>query len=176
MRDSLDFDKLCHKALKILVNKRIETELYRKEKEIVFGVKREDLENELSLTKEELFVVTSILKEAKEIKVYNNDFLGYYAIQKGIYSYGDKKYLNKNQNKKRENIKYYVQVLIPIITSFIALGSILLNISQWKSSKAKSDTIMKLNKESEQVHIRLDSLEEKTKNIDSVFLVNGQNP
>ncbi|SFD74945.1 hypothetical protein SAMN04489722_1301 [Algibacter lectus] len=176
IRDKLNYDILTHNTLKILVQKRIECEVYHKERKVDLAVSRDVLCKKMSLNKDELFVVTSILKENKEIKKYDNEFFGYFAIQKGIFSYGENKYLNKEKNKKRENIKYYIQILIPVITSLIALASIILNISQWKYNTKQTTSKSIINKESEQGHTRLNFLEEKTKNVDSVLRKNFYKP
>ena len=164
IRDDLNYNKLCHKVLRVLIKKRIECEIYHKERNVDLAINRDDLCKKTKLSKDELFVVTSILKENGEIKVYSNDFFGYYAIQKGIFSYGENKYLNKEKNKNRENTKYYVQIVIPIITSLIAFSSIILNISQWKYSQLQEHKEIEKKYIKERTHSELNYLENETKN------------
>ena len=175
IKDNLEFDKLCHIALSILISKRIEAELYHKERKVCLAVSKEELCERLKINKEELFVVTSILKDAQEIDLYAMEFDGYFAKPKGIYSYGDKKYLKKRKLEKRENTKYYIQVIIPVATVIIAFLSIMLNISQWKYSTIQKTSEIELKKQMESIHKELNSLKESTKN-KGIFSLKNEQP
>ncbi|MCX7549153.1 hypothetical protein OS188_14440 [Xanthomarina sp. F1114] len=175
-RENLDYDLLSHKILGILIRQRINVEIYHKERNVVLGVEYEELKKELDITKEEMFIVTSKLREELEIEPYRVDFEGYFAKPKAVYSYVSRKYLKKTRNEKRENIKYYLQIVIPVVSLLIAFLAITLNILQWQSNKKKSEQEIILNTELEKLNIRLDYLEEKTKNVDSVLLKIEQNP
>ncbi len=129
-REDLDYDFLRHRTLGVLIRKRIDVELYHKEKDIVLGVNHDELLKQLGVTKEELFIVTSKLREETEIEFYNDAFKGYFAKPKAIDAYISKKYLKRPRNEKRENVKYYFQIIVPIISLIVAAMSIGLNIYQ----------------------------------------------
>ena len=77
----------------------------------------QDVLSELYFEKEILY--TDVLKETKNNK-------GILSTQKGLTSYANKKYLNRVKIQKRENIRFYIQILIPIISLVIAVLSLFL--------------------------------------------------
>jgi len=166
-RKNLDYQKLTHQTLGFLIENRIEAEVYHKNRKVNLAIKKKELVKKLNISKEELFVITSKLKHNLEIDTYDVEFFGYFAKPIAVNSYISKKYLNEKINKKRENIKYYVNIFSPILTAIIALLSISLNISQWQYNKLQKT--LKNNKkiELEQTHKELNYLKGKTKNIES---------
>jgi hypothetical protein len=169
-RKDLNYDKLTHEALGFLIINRIESEVYHKERKVSLAVEKKELANKLNITEEELFVITSNLKNELEIDNYDIEFFGYFAKPIAVNSYISKKYLNKKRNETRETYKYYVQIIAPVLTSFIAILSITLNMYQWRYNTEQSVLKEETNKEQEYTRNQLNLLVEKTKNMDSVFL------
>ena len=169
-RKDLNYDKLTHQALGFLITNRIEAEVYHKERKVLLAVEKNMLAEKLNITKEELFVVTSNLKNELEIDTYDVDFFGYFAKPIAVNSYVSKKYLNKNKNEIRETRKYYMQIIAPILASLIAVLSITLNMYQWRYNTQQKVLKKEIGKEQEYTRNQLNLLVEKTKNMDSVLL------
>jgi hypothetical protein len=169
-RKDLNYDKLTHKALGFLITNRIKAEVYHKERKVLLAVEKNELAKKLNITKEELFVVTSNLKNELEIDTYDVDFFGYFAKPIAVNSYVSKKYLNKKKNEIRETRKYYMQIIAPILASIIAILSISLNMYQWRYNIKQLVIKEEMSKEQEYTRNQLNLLVEKTKNMDSVFL------
>jgi hypothetical protein len=169
-RKNLNYDKLSHEALGFLITNRIEAEVYHKERKVFLAVEKNELAKKLNITKEELFVVTSNLKNELEIDTYDVYFFGYFAKPIAINSYVSKKYLNKKKNEIRETRKYYMQIIAPILASIIAILSISLNMYQWRYNTQQEVLKKEIGKEQEYTRSQLNLLVEKTKNMDSVLL------
>jgi hypothetical protein len=169
-RKDLNYDKLTHEALGFLITNRIEAEVYHKERKVFLAVKKNELAEKLNITKEELFVVTSNLKNELEIDTYDVDFFGYFAKPIAVNSYVSKKYLNKKRNEIRETYKYYVQIIAPVLASLIAILSITLNMYQWRYNTQQKVLKEEISKEQEYTRNQLNLLVEKTKKMDSVLL------
>jgi hypothetical protein len=169
-RKDLNYDKLTHQALGFLITNRIEAEVYHKERKVLLAVEKNMLAEKLNITKEELFVVTSNLKNELEIDTYDVDFFGYFAKPIAVNSYVSKKYLNKKKNEIRETRKYYMQIIAPILASLIAVLSITLNMYQWRYNTQQKVLKKEIGKEQEYTRNQLNLLVEKTKNMDSVLL------
>lgn len=60
-----------------------------------------------------------------EIAFYHIKFKGFIGTDIGIVSYTSKKYLERKKNNRRESIKFYLGVFIPLVSLLIALFSIL---------------------------------------------------
>jgi hypothetical protein len=169
-RKDLNYDKLTHKALGFLITNRIEAEVYHKERKVLLAVEKNELAKKLNITKEELYVVTSNLKNELEIDTYDLDFFGYFAKPIAVNSYVSKKYLNKKRNETRETYKYYVQIIAPVLASIIAILSITLNMHQWQYNTQQKVLKEEIGKEQEYTRNQLNLWVKKDKNMDSVFL------
>lgn len=82
------------------------------------GLSYKDILNNLNVSETELNIIISELYENKEIK---NGHDGLIIEKKGISSFSNNFYIKQSRNYKLNLIKDYVQIIVPILTSIIAI-------------------------------------------------------
>lgn len=112
----MNYYKQKHKVLKFLTfsnNFQLdENNLLKK------GLSFKDILNNLNVSETELNIIISELYENKEIKKGND---GLIIEKKGISSFSNNFYIKESRNYKLNLIKDYVQIIVPILTSIIAI-------------------------------------------------------
>lgn len=86
----------------------------------------------LNITHDEFVIMSTELLDKKEIKYLeiNNDMetLGLYALSDGITAYANEKYLKIAREQRREDIKFWAQLILPVLSFIIAAMALYLNI------------------------------------------------
>lgn len=114
-------DKKRHQLLKILSNERYGTSYDEKDSS---AVSFETIEKNLNLSRWELDKLTSELFLNEEIKYYQGQFLGLYVEREGFTAYTNKKYLKRNKSEQWNNIKNWIQTIVPVLSLLVALGAL----------------------------------------------------
>lgn len=156
-------DSKRHKLLEILSKRVIDIEL-RNVKENAIGVSYEKICESLGCDRNELYKLSNILFDEKEVGGHNTyGVIGMYATSKGISSYTDKKYLRLRNSRRKNNIKDIISIIVPILSLTIALVTIWAKVDTINSKNEKE--LNEMRKEIEIQKRNLDNLKsKKTKN------------
>lgn len=85
------------------------------------GLSFKDILNKLNVSETDLNIIISELYENKEIK---NGYDGLIIEKKGISSFSNNFYIKESRDYKLNLIKDFVQIIVPILTSIIAIIAI----------------------------------------------------
>jgi len=124
----LNFNKKRHELLKLLSRNRIGTEVKEKDfsQNNVIAIPFEQILSELKINEHERFVISSVLFDNDEVMYFNNGFEGLLAKRKGVSAYYTDKYLEIDSVKRKENTKFYFNIIATLISLSIAFMSVIL--------------------------------------------------
>jgi len=119
----LKFNKKRHELLKLISTNRIGAEVKENDfyQNNVIAVSFEQILSKLEINEHERFVISSVLFEEGEVKYFDDGFKGLLATRKGVSAYYTEKYINIDSNKRRENIKFYFNLLTTLLSLLIAI-------------------------------------------------------
>lgn len=104
----------------------------------------ETIYKELNCTEDELEIITSELYTCDEIDYYRNKFVGLFAKKNGLTAFSNEKYLNINRKNRIENIKSFVQIVIPVFALIVAILSFTMKFDNLKKQYKKELQEVKL--------------------------------
>lgn len=86
----------------------------------------------LNITFDEFVIMSQELLTKKEIKYFGEenyfDQPALYSLPDGITAYANKKYLKIDKEKHREDIKFWAQLILPVLSFIIAAIALFLNL------------------------------------------------
>ncbi len=126
-----------HNLLGILFKPRSEWEINKAEN-IAIGVPFDKICNELNCQKDELPLITSELFSSDEIGPQNtHGIVGLCAKPKGLTAYSNKKYKRLNNARIKNNLKDFVQIIIPVFALVVAILTLSIKIENLNTKTAK---------------------------------------
>ena len=151
---NMNVDIERHKLLKILSEHFIDIEL-GVSKDNVLGIDFENLYILLKCDYKKLKIISSELYTCEEIGFHDaHNTVGLYIKPNGISAYSNNKYKNIFYSKLKNNIKDFVQIVIPVLALMVTVLTILIKIEY-----INSQTETKLSK----IEQRIEKLENKQK-------------
>ncbi len=167
-----DVNKKRHKLLELLAKKKsgaLYTEDNFSSRKGVIGVEIDVITKNIGVTRNQLIVFTEAMVSDGEIQFYGIDIDGYSITRKGMSSYLSRKYLDLDTNKRREKSSFYIRNTVSLVSIIIAAISISLNMYQWQSKEEQHQDQELLKDKLEDIHRRINSIEESSKKKDSLL-------
>lgn len=86
----------------------------------------------LNITYDEFVIMSTELLTKKEIKYFGNDNNfdkpALYSTSDGITAYANKNYLKIDNDRRREDIKFWAQLILPVLSFIVAAIALFLNL------------------------------------------------
>lgn len=161
----MNLDTKRHKLLGILTKQRKDLELKKSEYN-AFGVPFDKIYKKLDCDEDELHSITSDLYTSQEIGYHDaQNIVGLFAKDKGVTAFANKKYHNRVIERRKERVKFFVQIAIPILALVVAILSLSLKFDNLKKQSDKE--LQKLEDKLLKQKMRIDSMEINLKKIPS---------
>lgn len=162
----MNIDVKRHKLLGILTKQRKDLEL-KKAAYNALGVPFNKIYKELDCDEDELHSITSDLYTSKEIGYHDAyNVVGLFAKDKGLAAFSNKKYHNRVIERRKERVKFFVQIVIPILALVVAILSLFLKFDNLKMQSDKE--LQKLEDKLLEQKMRIDSMETNLKKYPNV--------
>jgi len=155
----MNIDDKRHKLLGILSKQRNDFDLNKAENNSL-GVPFNKIFEVLDCNEDQLNLITSELYTSEEIEYHDaNGVVGLFAKDKGSTAYANRKYRKRIIERKKEFIKFFVQIAIPILALIVAILSLSLKFNNLKLQSDKE--LQEINSKLKELDVRLNELELK---------------
>ena len=153
-----------HRLLKILSDQYIKANLGQGR----MGVSWDELAKKMGCSLEQLLEICATLFAEEEVDKHDAyDVKGIYAKMKGVSSYTNRKYKKENNKLIFDEIKNWVQILIPVLSLIVTLYVV---ISSERRIETKNIEFNKVNERLKSIEIYIKEIKLKTEKPDTVKL------
>lgn len=153
----MKIDAKRHKLLGIL-SKQKNDWLFNKARYNAIGVPFENIIEALKCSEDELELITSELYSSEEIGYHNSqNIVGLHIKDNGATAFANKKYKRRIFERRKEQIRFSVQTIIPILALIIAILSLSIKFNNLKLHS--DEKLQELYTKFEEQGVRLNKLE-----------------